>query len=116
MTAWVNCQYLSLIYREKYPDNYHIIRFEDIVKDKVKSLSSVLEKMGVGSSRTLAYPSWNGKRLKEVYPWGTVRIPTEEANLMTAMELEKREIKEIYERTKTYIDLFDFVDIHERIG
>jgi hypothetical protein len=116
MTAWVNCQYLSLIYREKYPDNYHIIRFEDIVKDKVKSLSSVLEKMGIGSSRTLAYPSWNGKRLKEVYPWGTVRIPTEEANLTTAMELEKREINEIYERTKTYIDLFDFVDIYERIG
>jgi hypothetical protein len=115
MTGWITCQYFSLIFAEKYPDHYHIVRFEDIVKDKVGVLSKVLKKVGVGSSKTLEYPSWNGGKLKEVYPWGTVRIPTEEANLKTAKELNKAEIKEIYERTKTYIDIFKHNDFYKKI-
>lgn len=115
MTGWVTCQYFSLILAEKYPDNYHIVRFEDIVKDKVGVLSKVLKKVGVGSSKTLEYPSWNGEKLKEVYPWGTVRIPTEEMNLKTAKELNKAEIKEIYERTKSYIDIFKLNDFYKKI-
>lgn len=115
MTGWVTCQYFSLIYAEKYPDNYHIVRYEDIIKDKVGTLSNVLKKMGIGSSKTLAYPSWNGEKLKEVFPWGTVRIPTEDINLKTAQELSKAEIKEIYERTKTYIDIFDHNAFYKKI-
>jgi hypothetical protein len=115
MTGWVTCQYFSLIFAEKYPDNYHVVRYEDIIKDKVGTLSKVLKKIGIGSSETLEYPSWNGEKLKEVYPWGTVRIPTEEVNLETAKELSKDEIKEIYERTKTYIDIFDHNDFYKKI-
>lgn len=115
MTGWVTCQYFSLIFAEKYPDHYHVVRFEDIVKDKVGVLSKILKKVGVGSSKTLEYPSWNGEKLKEVYPWGTVRIPTEEANLKTAKELSKSEIKEIYERTRTYIEIFNLNDFYKKI-
>ena len=115
MTGWVTCQYFSLIFAEKYPDNYHVVRYEDIIKDKVGTLSKVLKKIGIGSSETLEYPSWNGEKLKEVYPWGTVRIPTEQVNLETAKELSKEEIKEIYERTKTYIDIFDHNDFYKKI-
>jgi len=115
MTAWVNCQYLSLIYRERFPDNFHIVRFEDIVHDKVKSLSAVLEKMGISSSKTLAYPSWNGKSLEEVYPWGTVRTPTPEANLNTAKELDHREIHEIHLRARDFLGAFDYLDIYHRL-
>lgn len=115
MTGWVTCQYFSLIYAEKYPDHYHIVRFEDIVKDKVGTLSKVLKKVGISSSKTLEYPSWNGEKLKEVYPWGTVRIPTEEMNLKTAKELNEKEIKEIYERTKTYIDIFKLNDFYKKL-
>jgi hypothetical protein len=35
-------------------------------------------------------------KLEEVYPWGTIRIPTPEANVATANELsdaQKREMK-----------------------
>ena len=115
MTGWVNCQYFSLLYAQKFPNNYHVMRYEDIIHDKVGTLSSVLKKAGIGSSKTLAYPSWNGEILKEVYPWGTVRIPTEEVNLQTAKELSKGEINEIYERTKNYIDLLDFNSIAKKI-
>jgi len=115
MTGWVTCQYFSLIFAEKYPDHYHIVKFDDLIKDKVGTLSAVLKKVGVGSSKTLEVPSWNGEVLKEVYPWGTVRTPTEEANLKTGKELTKDEIKEIYERTKTYIDIFKFNNFYKKI-
>lgn len=115
MTGWVMCQYYSLIFAEKYPDHYHIVKFDDLLKDKVGTLSKVLAKVGVGTSETLAVPSWHGEELKEVYPWGTVRTPTEEANLATGLELSKAEIQEIYERTKTYIDIFGFREFYDKI-
>ena len=86
-----------------------------MVKDKVGVLSSVLKKVGIGSSKTLEYPSWHGEKLKEVFPWGTVRTPTEEANLKTAKELSAAEIKEIYQRTKTYIDALKLNAFYKKI-
>ena len=115
MTGWVMCQYYSLIYAEKYPDNYHIVRFEDIIKNPVEVLGKVLSKAGISKSPTLAYPSWNGEKLKEVYPWGTIRIPTEAVNLKTAKELNKAETAEIYERTRNYIDLLDYKGFYKKL-
>ena len=74
-----------------------------------------MAKVGIGNSPSLEYPSWNAEPLTEVYPWGTVRIPTEEVNLKTAQELSKEEIKEIYARTKTYIDIFGFEDFYRKL-
>lgn len=115
MTGWVTCQYFSLMLAKKYPDNYHIIKFDDLLKDKVGTLTRVLEKVGVGTSETLAYPSWHGEELKELLPWGAVRIPTEEANLSTGKELSKAEIDDIYARTETYIDILGFSDFYKQI-
>ena len=115
MSAWVNCQYLSLINNQKYPNHYHIVRYEDIISNKVVTLSNILHKIGIGTSDTLSYPSWNGEKLNEVYPWGTVRIPTEEVNLSTALELNKNEVIEIYIRSKMYIDYFNYNDIYNKI-
>lgn len=115
MTGWMMCQYSSLLFAEKYPKNYHIVRFEDIIKNPTEVLGKVLAKIGIGKSPTLAYPSWNREKLKEVYPWGTIRIPTEEVNLKTAKELNKEEIKEIYSRTKTYIDLLNYEGFYKKL-
>ena len=30
-------------------------------------------------------PSWNGQKMEQVYPWGTVRTPTPEANTSAAI-------------------------------
>ncbi len=115
MTGWVTCQYFSLIYAQKFPDHYHIVKFDDMIKDKVGVLSGVLAKVGIKSSKTLDTPSWNGEPLTEVYPWGTVRTPTEAANFATAQELNKDEIKEIYERTKDYLDIFKFNPFYKKL-
>jgi len=116
MTGWVNSQYFAKLYAEKYPKNFLIVRYEDIIKDKIGTLSAVLKKAGISSSKTLAVPSWNGEVLKEVYPWGTVRIPTEEVNIQTGKELSKQQLDEIYQRTKSYIQDFDFVNVCKKIS
>lgn len=115
MTGWVICQYYARFFAEKYPDNFFILRFEDIIKDPKGVLGSVLKRISLTSSDTLASPSWNGEKLKEVYPWGTIRIPTEDANLKTARELSKQEIIEIFDRTKMFIDLFDYSALYKKI-
>ena len=108
-------QHYAKINSEKYPNNFFVVRFEDIIKDPKKFLGDVLKKMKISSSDTLKYPSWNGEKLEQVYPWGTIRVPTEEVNLKTAKELSKSEIKEIYQRTKMYIKEFGYEDFYKKL-
>jgi len=115
ITGWILCQYQSLLFAEKYPNNYHIVRFEDIIENPTEVLGKVLSKMGISKSSTLAYPSWNGEKLKEVYPWGTIRIPTAEVNLKTAKELSTQEIKEIHSRTNTYLKLLNYEGFYKKL-
>jgi hypothetical protein len=86
----------------------HILRLEDILADPVKALAGVLAKMGVGSSPLLGKPSWNGKVLDQVYPWGTIRTPTQEANKATAGELSSDEKEEIRLRTLPLLGAFGY--------
>lgn len=115
MTGWILCQHFAMLYAKKYPRNFFILRYEDIIQNPAEVLGTLLEKTGIKKSKTLAYPSWNGKKLKEVYPWGTVRVPTEEVNLKTAKELGSSEIKEIYERTENYLTLLNYTDFYNKL-
>lgn len=115
MTGWIMCQQMSLLYAKKYPKNYFIVRYEDIIKNPKKVLGDVLANVGAKPADTLTYPSWNGAELQEVYPWGTIRIPTEEVNIKTAQELSKEEIAEIYDRTRLYIDELKYNDVYKKI-
>ena len=47
--------------------------------------------LGVSYSETCLYPSWNAQKLQEVYPWGTIRIPTPEVNVATMNQLSDSE-------------------------
>jgi len=100
MTAWNVHQIAALTFSAKYPERVHVVRYEDIVADPVAALSAVLKKVGAGSASTLARPSWNGRVLEQVYPWGTIRSPTSEANRATALELSESERTEIRLRTE----------------
>ncbi len=53
-------------------------------------------------------PSWNGTALEEVYPWGTIRRATPEANRATAAELSAASASEIRERARHYLEAFDY--------
>lgn len=109
LLAWTLNQYYALLYRDKYPGRLHIVRAEDVMRDSRGTLGAICEKLNLDSSAdSLAQPTWNGQPLKEVYPWGTIRIPTPEANLATARELNSEQTEEIRLRARPYLESFDY--------
>jgi hypothetical protein len=89
--TWNLCQHIALTMAERFPHNFHILRFEDLVADTKAATTSVCKRLGLTPSDTCLYPSWNGKKLEEVYPWGTIRTPTPEANIATMNLLSHEE-------------------------
>ena len=108
MTGWTLNQYHALLFRERFPDRMHIVRTEDIMADPQRTLGAVCEKLGLEPASTLATPTWNGAALEEIYPWGTIRTATPEANCATAAELSARERNEIRAHAWQYLDVFDY--------
>lgn len=108
MLAWTLNQYYALMFREMYPDRLHIVRTEDVMADPKETLGTVCEKLGLEASDSLANPTWNGEILEQVYPWGTIRTATPEANRATAEELSDRERDEIRAQCWQYLEVFDY--------
>jgi len=108
MLGWTMNQYYALRFKEQFPDRLHIVRAEDVMADSVKTLGTVCDKMGLETADSLKQPTWNGNQLEEVYPWGTIRKATPEANKATAQELSSNEQDEIRALTWQYLDVFDY--------
>lgn len=110
MLGWTINQYFALYFKKRFPERMHIVRVEDVMADPFGTLGSVCGKLGVAPAESLRKPTWNGIELEEVYPWGTLRAVTPEANRATAMELTERERDEIRACTWQYLDCFDYTD------
>jgi Sulfotransferase family len=95
MLRWNLHQHFALTSRALHPERVHLVRIEDVMEDPVRVLGELLASLGLSGSATLARPSWNGQPLQEVYPWGTLRAVTPEANRATAAELTGDEIAQI---------------------
>lgn len=96
--TWNLCQHMALTYAERYPKNFHVLRFEDLIANPKAALTKLCGRLGLSWSDTCLHPSWNGAELKEVYPWGTIRIPTPEVNVATMNQLgddEKAHLKSL---------------------
>lgn len=107
--AWALNQYYALLFKERYPDRLHIVRTEDVMADSRAALAPVMEGMGLDTdAESLTRVSWNGQTLDEVFPWGTIRTPTPEANLATANELSAAEQDAVRANTWQYMDVFDY--------
>jgi hypothetical protein len=105
---WNVNQQHALAARRRHPDRLHIVRAEDVMADSVGTLGAVCEKLGLRVSDTLGAPSWNGRELDQVYPWGTIRAPTPEANLATAQELDDDEQAEVRDRAHDYLEALGY--------
>jgi hypothetical protein len=108
MIGWTLNQYHALLYKEQFPDRMHIVRAEDVMADSFKTLGDLCEKLGLERTESLKKVTWNGKELTEVFPWGTIRKATPEANLATANELSNEEKEQIRQMTWQYLDVFDY--------
>ncbi len=108
LTAWVTNQYHALVNERMFPGRLHVVRLEDVLADPKAALGALCERLGLEASDSLGAPSWNGKPLGEVYPWGTIRTATPDANAATARELSAAERDEIRERARPYLDHFGY--------
>ena len=108
MLGWTVNQYHALLFKETFPDRVHLVRAEDVLEDSFKTLGALCITLGLEPATSLNTPSWNGISLDEIYPWGTIRRPTPQANRSTAEELSRREREEIASRAWQYLDAFDY--------
>jgi hypothetical protein len=102
--GWTLNQYHALLFQRKFPERMHVIRLEDVLADPHATLGALCQKLGLEASDSLRYPSWNGEKLEKVYPWGTIREATPQANAATAAELTLAERDEIRARTWQYLE------------
>ncbi len=98
--TWSIVQYYALTFAKKFPDNFHLVRFEDMVGNTTEFFTSLTKKLGIPYEPILEYPSWCGKKLENTVPWGVVRKATAPANLNTAKELSEEERNEIAHQTQ----------------
>lgn len=108
LLRWNVCQMHALRARELYPDRVHIVRIEDVMADPKGRLGALCAELGLETSETLAQPTWNGEALQEVYPWGTIRAPTLEANRAAADSLSAEEREAIRIWASPYLDAFGY--------
>ncbi|HEX8143155.1 MAG TPA: sulfotransferase [Pyrinomonadaceae bacterium] len=108
MLGWTLNQYCALLFKAQFPDRLHIIRTEDVMADSLKALGPICERLGLESAPSLRAPTWNGSELEEVYPWGTIRRATPEANLETARELSVQERDLVRTYAWQYLEIFDY--------
>lgn len=111
LLCWTLNQYHALLGRERFPGRLHIVRAEDVMANPRATLGPVCDAIGVERAESLAQPSWNGQVLTEVYPWGTIRVPTPEQNRREAESLSPAERDEIRQRAWQYLDVFDYRSI-----
>jgi hypothetical protein len=95
MLRWNLHQHFALTSRALDPERVHLVRIEDVMEDPRGVLDELLASLGLNDSETLEQPSWNGQPLQEVYPWGTLRAVTPQANRATAAELSSDEVAQI---------------------
>lgn len=109
---WTVNQYHALLVKEQFPKRLHIVRTEDVMRDSVAALKPVCEALGIDpNAPSLKQPSWNGNVLNEVYPWGTIRVPTPEQNAKEVQSLSPAERDDIRQRVWQYLDVLDYRSI-----
>jgi hypothetical protein len=108
--AWCVNQQFALAARELFPERMHVVRTEDTMVDPVATLGPICAAVGVEPGEMPRELSWNGSPLAELTPWGTIRIPTPEANLATALELTSAEREEVRFRAGSFLEIFGYTD------
>lgn len=97
--TWNIVQLVALSFQTMYPKNFHLVRFEDLTANPKDFFEALTREIGISYSKTLEYPSWNGRKLDAIVPWGTIKKATSKANTKTLKELSKDEYNKIKKQT-----------------
>jgi hypothetical protein len=109
--TWNLLHHIALVYKERYARNVHILRYEDLISQPEEQLAALCQQLGLPFSETLLYPSWNGRKLEQINPWGTIRKATPENDKATRDELSEYETHEIRLLTGVMRQILRYKDI-----
>jgi hypothetical protein len=99
------CNYYSRL----YPKNFKIIRYEDFVEDKCRTMHQLSNFIDINYSKELLVPSWNSQPLDDnISPWGTVLKCSKEYNSKIIGDLSKKEVNIISNFTKPLAQYFNY--------
>jgi hypothetical protein len=110
LLGWTVNQYHALLYRERFAERVHVLRLEDILGDRESALAALCRALDVELAASLELPSFNGNALEQVYPWGTIRSATLDANRATADELSPEEQAQVRQYAASYLDALGYTD------
>ena len=106
--TWNVTQLSAVNYSTLFPNNVIIVKFEDLIANPKKFFTTLSTTLGISFEENLLYPSWNGRKLDNQYPWGTIQYPTVAYNIEKIKELSKKEHEEIKSLTTYMNEYFDY--------
>lgn len=103
------------VYEKKYPGRFHTVRYEDLVADPQEVLNDLCDVMGLEHFPGVPVPSFNRVPLPngQVFPWGTIKQATTEANIATAKELTHEQAVAVYRETQPMLKEWNYVRLYE---
>lgn len=110
-TIWSFMQNFALMLAGRYPDRFHVVRFEDLIADPRQTMGELADALGIAFCDALLQPSWNREPLAEIHPWGTIRVPTNEVNIATMNELSAEQHAEIRSFCAPMLTLLNYQDL-----
>ena len=112
VVSWNIYHHVALMHHHRWPDRFHLLRYEDLVEDPRAALEPLCGRLGIGYDEAMTRPSFNGRDLSgRVYPWGTLADATPEANLAALGELSADEHAEIAALSTEMLRVFDYRDL-----
>jgi hypothetical protein len=105
---WNAAQVHALVYKKKYSGRFHIVYAEDIFSDPKNAMGTLLKSLELPWDNSALAPTFAGKIMEQVYPWGTVKYPTTKANISTAAELGRQQHEDILVECGPILHLLEY--------
>lgn len=112
---WNVLQQHALVCRAKWPNNFFTIRYEDLILNPQGELNVLCDRLGLEMFYDKPVPSFNRVPLPagQIYPWGTIKQATTEANIATAKELSHVQSVAIYNETLPMLKEWGYTDFYD---
>lgn len=75
-SIWNLTAFFSHYCQKKYPRRFLVVRYENLISSKAKTLKLICGFLGISSSPKMLRPSWNGIPIGSVNPFGGIPDPS----------------------------------------
>lgn len=92
----------------KYPERFRRVRYEKLISQRSQTLKEICRFFGIRFSSILSRPSWNGRRLDQIPPFGGIPEPSVQYEQRAQKALPGRTQIKIHQLTDSMEKLCNF--------